>query len=422
MNTRAKDYIQKATFPAVTGAPEPAASGSNAKSVNYSKSHFNLATWNTRTLLPPESLALLASKLKSLNIHVTCIEETRFQGSPSIPINDVNDCPSYKRYCSGYDHKQGLHGVGIDVETKFASHVMEWIPMGPRLCYIRIQAKPTPLSIICCYAPTEDKANDINDEFFKELSKLMGCIPKKDVIIVAGDFNAKIGERLSSESANIGRFATGDRNNNGGQLISFAMSNNLVVSNTTFQKPAQTLPTWISNDGITRNQIDFILISRRLRSVGQKNCLFQSDHKMLKAKMKVKLKVYTKTPKCFRQDVNALRTPKVAESFRKELALKLEKLPSGSDVNCCWNGIKEALATSAEKCIPKKKPIRNPWISRTTLELIAKRNRARTTKSKKNISREIKRQVRIDKNRFYESTTDDIITAEEHGNTRCTMW
>ena len=196
MKTRAKDYTQKATFPAVTGAPEPAASGSNAKSVNYSKSHINLATWNTRTLLPPESLALLASTLKSLNIHVACIQETRLQGSPSIPINDVNDRPSYKLFCSGYDEKQGLHGVGIAIETKLASRAMEWIHMGPRLCYIRIQAKPTPLSFICCYAPTEDKANDINDEFFKELSKLTGCIPKKDVIIVAGDFNAKIGETL----------------------------------------------------------------------------------------------------------------------------------------------------------------------------------------------------------------------------------
>ena len=95
-----------------------------------------------------------------------------------------------------------------------------------------------------------------------------------------------------------------------------------------------------------------------------------------------------------------------------------EALPCGSDVNCCWNGIKEALAKSAEKCIPKKNPIRNPWISPTTLELIVKRNRARTIKSKKKISREIKRKVRIDKNRFYESTADDIITADEHGNTR----
>ena len=140
---------------------------------------------------------------------MACIQETRFQGPPSIPINDVNDCPSYKLYCSGSDDKQGLHGVGIAVEKKLASHVMEWIPMGPRLCYIRIQAKPTPLSIICCYAPIEDKANDIKDEFFKELSKLMGCILKKDVIFVAGNFNAKIGERLSSESANIGRFTIG---------------------------------------------------------------------------------------------------------------------------------------------------------------------------------------------------------------------
>ena len=68
--------------------------------------------------------------------------------------------------------------------------------------------------------------------------------------------------------------------------------------------------------------------------------------------------------------------------------------------------------------IPKKKPIRNRWISPRTLELIAKRNRARTTKSKKKISREIKRQVRIDKNRFYESTADDIVTAGEHVNSR----
>ena len=106
--------------------------------------------------------------------------------------------------------------------------------MGPRLCYIRIHAKPAPLSIICSYAPTEDKANEIKDEFYDDLSKLTGLVPKKDLMIVAGDFKAKIGSRCNSEAANIGKFTIGDRNSNGDRLISYAMNNNLVLSNTTF--------------------------------------------------------------------------------------------------------------------------------------------------------------------------------------------
>ena len=379
MKTRSNNSLS-ATVPAVPGAPNSAALGSKAKSVNHSKSQINLATWNTRTLLPPESLALMASTLKSLNIQVACIQETRFQGSPSININDVADTPSYKFYCFGYDDKQGLHGVGIAVETKLANHIMEWRPMGPRLCYIRIHAKPAPLSIICSYAPTEDKANEIKDEFYDELSKLTGLVPKKDLMIVAGDFNAKIGSRCNSEAAN----------SNGDRLISYAMNNNLVLSNTTFQKSVHKLPTWISNDGRTQNQIDFILISRRWRSgiddvrtVGQKNCLIQSDHKMLKAKLKVKLKVYTKAPKSFRHDVNTLRNPKVSDAFRKDLKRTLGSLQNESDVNGYWTGIKDALTKSTEKNIPKKKSIRNPWISPTTLQLVEKRTRARTAKSKK---------------------------------------
>ena len=111
-------------------------------------------------------------------------------------------------------------------------------------------------------------------------------------------------------------------------LIEFCQENALVIANTLFQQHKRRLYTWTSPDGQHRNQRDYILCNQRWRSSIQSSktrlgadC--GSDHELLTAKFRLKMKKAGKTTSPFRYDLNQTPydyTVEVANRF-KELNL-----------------------------------------------------------------------------------------------------
>ena len=113
-----------------------------------------------------------------------------------------------------------------------------------------------------------------------------------------------------------GRCALGVQNEAGQRLIVFCQENAVVIANTLFQQHKRRLYTWTSSDGQHQDQIDFILCSQRWRSSIQlaktrlgADC--GSDHELLIAKLRLKLKKVGKTTRPFRYDLN--QTPYIIE-------------------------------------------------------------------------------------------------------------
>ena len=80
--------------------------------------------------------------------------------------------------------------------------------------------------------------------------------PKKDVLFIIGDWNAKVG---SQETPGLtGKFGLGVGNEAGQRLIEFCQENALVIANTLFQQHKRRLYTWTSPDGQHQNQIDYL--------------------------------------------------------------------------------------------------------------------------------------------------------------------
>ena len=108
-----------------------------------------------------------------------------------------------------------------------------------------------------------------------------------------------------------GKFGLGVQNEAGQRLIEFCKKNALAIANTHFQQHKRRLYMWTSPDDQHRNQIDYILCSQRLRSSIQSaktrpgaDC--GSDHKLLFAKFRLKLKKVGKTTRPFRYDLNQI--------------------------------------------------------------------------------------------------------------------
>ena len=163
--------------------------------------------------------------------------------------------------------------------------------------------------VIQVYAPTSNAKVAEVEQFYEDLQDLLELTPQKDVLFIIGDWKAKVG---SQEIPGImGKFGLGIQNEAGQRLIEFCQENALVLANTLFQQHKRRLYTWISPDGQPRNQIGYILCSQRWKSSIQSvktrlgaDC--GSDHELLIAKFRLKLKKVGKTTRPFGYDLNQI--------------------------------------------------------------------------------------------------------------------
>ena len=122
---------------------------------------------------------------------------------------------------------------------------------------VRLQGKPFNITIIQVYAPTSNTEEAEDEWFYEDLQDLLELTPKKDVLFIIGDWNAKVG---SQESPRVTvKFGLGIWNEAGQRIIEFCQENALVIANTLFQQQKRKLFIWTSPDGQYQNQIYYII-------------------------------------------------------------------------------------------------------------------------------------------------------------------
>ena len=107
---------------------------------------------------------------------------------------------------------------------------------------VRFQGKPFSIMIIQAYAPTSNAEEAEGEWFYEDLQDLLELTPEKDVLLIIGDWNAKVG---SQETPGVtGNFGLGVRNEAGQRLIEFCQENALVIAKNLFQQHKRRLCTW----------------------------------------------------------------------------------------------------------------------------------------------------------------------------------
>ena len=101
--------------------------------------------------------------------------------------------------------------------------------------------------VIQVYAPTSNTEETEVERFYEDLQELLELTPKKDVLFIIGDWNAKVG---SQETPGVtDKFGLGMWSEAGRRLIEFSQENSLVIANTLFQQHKRRLYTWTSPGG-----------------------------------------------------------------------------------------------------------------------------------------------------------------------------
>ena len=93
-------------------------------------------------------------------------------------------------------------------------------------------------------APTSNAEEAEVEQFYEKLQDLLELIPKKDILFIIGDWNAKV---ESQEIPGVtGKFGLGVWNEAGQRLIEFCQEITLVIANSLFQQHKRRLYTWTS--------------------------------------------------------------------------------------------------------------------------------------------------------------------------------
>ena len=210
------------------------------------------------------------------------------------------------------------------------------------------------VSVIQVYASTSNAEEAEVEQFYEDLQDLLERTPQKDVLFIIGDWNAKVG---SQEILGVtGKFGLRVQNEVGERIIEFCQKNTLVTANTLFQQHKRKLYTWTSPDGQHRNQVDYMLCSQRWRSSIQSaktrlgaDC--GSDHELLIAKFRFKLKNIGKTIRRFRYDLNQIPYDYTVEVRSRFKGLDLiDRVPDE-----LWNEVRDIVQKTGIKTISMEK-------------------------------------------------------------------
>ena len=101
-------------------------------------------------------------------------------------------------------------------------------PVSSRLITIRLRAVPFNITIVQAYAPTSDYNDNEIEEFYDQLQNVIDQT-LKDILVVQGDWNAKVGKDACGNWQGIcGPFGNDDTNERGLRLLEFASFDDLV--------------------------------------------------------------------------------------------------------------------------------------------------------------------------------------------------
>ena len=95
---------------------------------------------------------------------------------------------------------------------------------------VRFQGKSFNITVIQVYGSTSNSEEAEVERFYEDLHDLLELAPKKDVLFIIGDWNAKVGSQETPGVTN--KLGLGIQNEAGQRLIEFCQENPLVIANT----------------------------------------------------------------------------------------------------------------------------------------------------------------------------------------------
>ena len=137
----------------------------------------------------------------------------------------------YIYYCGQESLRR--NAIALIVNKTVWNAILGCILKNYRTISLHFQGKPFSNTVIWFYDTTTNAENTEVEQFYEDLQDLLELTPKRDVLFIIGDWNAKVGSHEIPEV--IGKFSLGVQNEAGQRLIRFCQDNALVIANAIFE-------------------------------------------------------------------------------------------------------------------------------------------------------------------------------------------
>ena len=376
----------------------------SAPHTSTSTREFNVSTYNVRTLNDTTSassqsighkLQQIAAGCDKYLIDIVAIQEHRLKITDGEDIN-FKHFDSWTLAHTNSSHTS--HGVAVLFNKRIAQVLVNVERKSDRIIATHLQGNPR-VCVISAYAPTECSLDEKSkDNFYDDLEGLINSIPPHTVIIIAGDFNARIGKDSHESNPRIvGPNCYHDATNHNGQrMINLCAAANLRPAHSHFANRPSRLHTFQSpNPEHAPTQIDHIIINTKWwKSIRDCRAFITvdvgSDHKIVSAHFRLSLRA-TKRPPDDRCKFNSekLNQPEIREVFDIELKNRFSALLDESaltnssaveQIQLRANALDSALISASKEILGKRTQRNQPsWVSENTLKLINAQTKAKTS-------------------------------------------
>ena len=307
----------------------------------------------------------------------TSLDYAKYDGRTSAKQQQKKDTN-----CTTCEEKKHEYVIGFLVHKNIMKSVMGCRPISSRLISIRLRADPFNNTVMQVYAPTTDYSDDQIEDFYRQLQRIIDQAPKKDILIVQGDWNVKVGKDTQENWQDIcGPFCNATTNERGHRLMEFATYNKLGLANTYGPHKASRRWTWHSPNGQLHNQIGYILLKQRFRS-GINIAKMRSfpgadigrDHDLAMMNFHLRLKKIVK-PKQVRMKfaLEKLKDPKISEAFQATIGGKCASLTileeENTDIETLTNKFNSAMPDAVSVILGKHRHKKKPWLTTELLDM-----------------------------------------------------
>ena len=151
-------------------------------------------------------LEVVRQEMAKVNVNILGISKLKWTGMGEFNSDD---------HCIYYCGQKSLrrNGVAIMVNKRVQNAVLGCSLKNDRMISVRLQGKPFNITVIQVYAPTSNTEEAEVEWFYEGLQDLLELTPKKDILFITGDWNAKLG---SQETPGVtGKFGLGVQNEAG---------------------------------------------------------------------------------------------------------------------------------------------------------------------------------------------------------------
>ena len=133
-------------------------------------------------------LEVVKQEMAKVNVDILGISELKWTR-----MGEINSDDHYIYYCGQESLKR--NSVAILFNKRVQNAVLGGNLKNDRMICVHFQGKPFKIMIIQDYAPTSNTEEAEVEQFYEDLQDLLGLTPKKDVLFIIGDWNAKVGSQ-----------------------------------------------------------------------------------------------------------------------------------------------------------------------------------------------------------------------------------